>query len=109
MKKKVSGKTLIILAIILIVLLCMIGTRTANSGNTSAPKNVVMTVLTPVQSGFTRISKSFGGFFGHFTDITVLRDENEKLTKQVDDLTTAIGNPVDRLMIIDKAKHLYPF
>lgn len=106
MNKKVSGKTIIILIIILIVLLCMIATKSTNSTKTSAPKNFVMSVLTPVQSGFTKISKGFGGFFGHFSDITVLKEENEKLSKQVDALTVEVRNLEDYKLENERLKNL---
>ena len=106
MKKYVSGKTLAILAVILVVLLFLIATKTSNSNNSSAQKNAIQSILTPVQSGLTKISNRFSGFFSHFTDITVLQEENEKLSQEIDELTVEIRNLEDYKLENERLKIL---
>lgn len=81
-----TGKIVIILIAITIVLLLMMAFLTTDRTKITASENVVGTILSPIQMLVSQGIDSFTGVFKYFGDIKALKESNESLMAQVDTL-----------------------
>ena len=72
-----------------LALLCviMIGLSVSNASFTKPFKTVVGTILVPIEKGINNIGLWFADKSDFFAQVSDLKDENEKLKEQIDDLT----------------------
>ena len=84
-----SGALLIILSLVCVMILFTSYVTDFNGGLISSVSNYV---FVPMQKGFTYVESSFERDKTDAHTLASLKSENEKLTKQVNDLTTQLNN-----------------
>jgi rod shape-determining protein MreC len=84
-----SGALLIILSLVCVMILFTSYVTDYNGGLISSVSNYV---FVPMQKGFTYVESSFERDKTDAHTLASLKSENEKLTKQVNDLTTQLNN-----------------
>lgn len=84
-----SGALLIILSLVCVMILFISYVTDFNGGLISSVSNYV---FVPMQKGFTYVESSFERDKTDAHTLASLKSENEKLTKQVNDLTTQLNN-----------------
>lgn len=81
-----KNKGIIVLIAAVCVLGAAVGILNAGKNETTVLENVAEVVFTPVQKLFTRIGGGVSDFFGYFSSIDDLRDENAELKKEIAEL-----------------------
>ncbi len=85
MPRPVKSKWFIV-ALVTIVLLVVIGVTANKSSKLNWLSNIVSVPLKPVQGFLSSVGREIEDFFGYFQDIDVLREENEALKSEVEEL-----------------------
>jgi len=75
-----------IVALVTIVLLVVIGVTANKSSKLNWLNNILSVPLKPVQGFLSSVGREIEDFFGYFQDIDVLREENEALKSEVEEL-----------------------
>jgi rod shape-determining protein MreC len=75
-----------IVALVTIVLLVVIGVTANKSSKLNWLSNILSVPLKPVQGFLSSVGREIEDFFGYFQDIDVLREENEALKSEVEEL-----------------------
>lgn len=90
MKRFLQKRCVFSLIIVAVVLGILIGIINAVNSETTVFENVTGVILTPVQKVFSSGANSVRNFFGYFSDVgklreenALLKDENEKLSNQI--------------------------
>jgi rod shape-determining protein MreC len=73
-------------ALVTIVLLVVIGVTANKSSKLNWLSNILSVPLKPVQGFLSSVGREIEDFFGYFQDIDVLREENEALKSEVEEL-----------------------
>ncbi len=74
------------MALVTIVLLVVIGVTANKSSKLNWLSNILSVPLKPVQGFLSSVGREIEDFFGYFQDIDVLREENEALKSEVEEL-----------------------
>ena len=90
MQDLLSNKKIILLIFVTAIIFVMMAFSSSDNDRISLGKRAVGIAITPVQSMFTKAIVSTSGFFGHFSDIGELRNENNELSLQIDKLENEI-------------------
>lgn len=90
MKSFFRNKSAAALITLVIVLGAVIGFINASGIKISFVENVVNVIVTPMQKIITNTGAGINNFFGYFSDIDVIREENEHLKKQNAELNNRI-------------------
>lgn len=85
MPRPVKSKWFIV-ALVTIVLLVVIGVTANKSSKLNWLSNILSVPLKPVQGFLSSVGREIEDFFGYFQDIDVLREENEALKSEVEEL-----------------------
>ena len=85
MPRPVKSKWFIV-ALVTIVLLVVIGVTANKSSKLNWLSNIMSVPLKPVQGFLSSVGREIEDFFGYFQDIDVLREENEALKSEVEEL-----------------------
>ncbi|HOA54437.1 MAG TPA: rod shape-determining protein MreC [Clostridiales bacterium] len=85
MPRPVKSKWFIV-ALVTIVLLVVIGVTANKSSKLNWLNNILSVPLKPVQGFLSSVGREIEDFFGYFQDIDVLREENEALKSEVEEL-----------------------
>lgn len=85
MPRPVKSKWFIV-ALVTIVLLVVIGVTANKSSKLNWLSNILSVPLKPVQGFLSSVGREIEDFFGYFQDIDVLREENETLKSEVEEL-----------------------
>lgn len=85
MPRPVKSKWFIV-ALVTIVLLVVIGVTANKSSKLNWLSNILSVPLKPVQGFLSSVGQEIEDFFGYFQDIDVLREENEALKSEVEEL-----------------------
>ena len=89
-RKLFNNKYFVILLIVTIILIVTMIFNLNKSYETKQSDNFIMKITMPVQKAAYNISSGIRGFFSHFGDISVLRQENEKLENKITQLEEKI-------------------
>ncbi|MBE7010371.1 MAG: rod shape-determining protein MreC [Ruminococcaceae bacterium] len=81
--------TVVLIAVIVIFVIMGISFATLSS-NTSPGSSLFGSVLRPVQSAFSYIGNSIGGFFGFVGDMRNMQEENVELREEIDRLSAKV-------------------
>ena len=90
MKSFFRNKSAAALITLVIVLGAVIGFINASGIKISFVENVVNVIVTPIQKLITNTGASINNFFGYFSDIDAIKEENEHLKKQNAELNNKI-------------------
>ena len=81
--KSVAFKALVVVALFLIGIMIY---AASTGGVSTIPATITGAIVTPLQSLATTVSDGFNSFIGIFTDSNALREENERLQSEVNEL-----------------------
>ena len=90
MKKLFRNRCVFILIAAVVVIGGVMGFLNASGGGAMFFENVAEVVLTPIQKMFTRIGGGVTEFFGYFSDIDKLREENSRLKDEKAELENSV-------------------
>ena len=101
MKKFFKNRCVLGLLILVLILSIAIGIVNATNPETTFIENVANVIVTPVQKLFTGAGNGISDFFGYFSDVGKLKEENEKLKIQ----NAELKNRLSKNEIISKENH----
>ncbi len=79
MKNIFRTKSAVILLSVIVVLSVAVGVINASGVKITFLENVINVIVTPVQSLIAKTDKKIDNFFGYFSDVNTIREENRKL------------------------------
>lgn len=82
MKNLFRIKATLIIIVVIVVLSVLIGVINASKIKVTFIENSINAIITPVQKLIIGGKKNIDNFFGYFSDVDAIRNENEKLKKE---------------------------
>jgi rod shape-determining protein MreC len=79
-----------IIALVALVIIGIMLRAATSAGNASFPASVVSVIVTPIQRISAQISDAASNFLASFTTYSAVKEENDKLKKQLQDITTKL-------------------
>ncbi len=92
MRQFFTSKTFIAICIIAVLLLGMMTVSSADRGKVTIFEDIVGIVITPIQNIVTTIAHKSGDFIAVFSDYNDLKEQNEQLKNQVNELSEKLRN-----------------
>src|SRR5687768_7258248 len=81
------GRLLLLVFLAFSVVLITLDFRQGEGGPLETARDVAASVVAPIQRGFTTVFRPVGDFFSSLGDLGDLREENERMKKELDELT----------------------
>lgn len=78
------------LIVVIVVLGIIVGVINAVGNETTVVENVTGVILTPVQKAFTYSANGVKNFFGYFSNVGKLKEENKKLSEENEELNNRL-------------------
>lgn len=80
--KMFKGRQTAVLITVVLVLGIIIGVINAFGAKLTFVENIINTAVTPLQKAVCKAQDGISGFFGYFSDVDLIRDENAKLKEE---------------------------
>ncbi|MDD3766098.1 MAG: rod shape-determining protein MreC [Eubacteriales bacterium] len=90
MKELFTNKHFILLLVVTLILLVMAALYTTERESVTFGEDLIASIITPMQSLFTNITDGITGFFGYFTDVDAIKEENKQKTEEIQKLKSTI-------------------
>jgi rod shape-determining protein MreC len=84
------GRLLLLAFVALSIVVVTLDFRQNEGGPLKRARDLAITVVAPVQRGFTTVTRPIGDFFSSVADLAGLRSENERLKQQVETLESEV-------------------
>lgn len=94
MKKVFKKRCVFSLIVVVVILGAIIGITNAVSSETTVFENIAGVIITPIQKVFNDTANGVKGFFGYFSDVGKLKEENKKLKEENEKLSNQVKQTV---------------
>jgi rod shape-determining protein MreC len=89
-RPKRRGRLLLLVLLALSILIITLDFRGGSGGPLERVKDITQAIVSPIQRGLTTVTRPIGNFFSSIADLADLREENNRLRAEVDDLSARI-------------------